>query len=366
MNKTNQVTAIVPRLIPAIDGVGDYGLLVAKQIRQDFGLNTQFIVADPNWSGEDFVEGFPVKQLAKQSSQHLKALLPTEATSKTIIFLHYVGYGYAKRGCPVWLVKGLELWYRANNNRCLVTMFHEVYAYGAVWTSQFWTSPFQRNLFARLAHLSDRCLTSRQVYAEIIQKMSSGKHTKIPVLPVFSNVGEPENPTALSERQRRLVVFGNCGSRSRVYQRSRLGLEKACHELEIKEILDIGPDLNFHITIINGIPITSLGIISAEKISSLLATCIVGFFDYSLEFLEKSGIFAAYCAHRLLPIGTWYEVKSVITLQANQHYWLVDKYPQKMNLAAGQIIADNAHTWYENHKLPVQASTFMHHLASFE
>ncbi|WP_071191175.1 hypothetical protein [Trichormus sp. NMC-1] len=362
MNNLDQMTVIVPRLPPAVDGVGDYGLNLAKQMRQDFGVVTEFIIGDANWSGEDFVEGFTVKQVEYRSQNALLDLLPNDQNSEQTILLHYVGYGYARRGCPVWLVEGLEKWRKAGNNRRLVTMFHEIYAFGPIWNSQFWTSPLQRNLAARLVKLSDRCITSKQGYAEIISKFSNGKHSDIPTLPVFSNVGEPEYLTPLSERSRRLVVFGGGGPRSRVYQQSLLALKRTCQELEIEEILDIGPALKFAIEPVNNIPVTCLGVKSAQEISDILSTSLVGFFNYSLEHLTKSTIFAAYCAHKLLPVGIWYEGKDVDGLEAGKHYWLADKYQNSMNLSAGQTVADHAYAWYQNHRLSAQAQTFVKYL----
>ncbi|MBF2005156.1 MAG: glycosyltransferase family 1 protein [Chlorogloeopsis fritschii C42_A2020_084] len=361
-NITTRITAIVPRLPPAVNGVGDYGLNIAKQMRQDFGVDTNFLIGDPNWSGQGIVEGFPVQQVKEQSSQALLQLLSSHEYSTRVVLLHYVGYGYAKRGCPVWLVEGLEHWRKAVTSQSLVMMFHEIYAFGPIWTSQFWTSPLQRNLATRLVRLSDRCLTSKQGYAEIIAKLSQGKHSQIPTLPVFSNVGEPKNLTPLSERPRRLVVFGGRGRRSRVYQQSQLALQRTCRELGIEEILDIGPALDFEIQSINGIPVVKLGVRSASEISSFLLSSVAGFFNYHTEYLTKSGIFAAYCAHRLLPVGTWNKGQNVDGLEAGKHYWLGDKYECIMNLSEAQIVADNAYAWYQKHQLSVHAHTFFAYL----
>ncbi|WP_353932496.1 glycosyltransferase family 1 protein [Okeanomitos corallinicola TIOX110] len=352
------ITAIVPRLPPAVDGVGDYGLNLAQQMRQDFSVNTKFIIGDDNWTGENSLKGFTVKQVTNKSASTLSELLPKNQESAQVVLLHYVGYGYARRGCPVWLVKALETWRKTGNNRRLVTMFHEVYAFGAIWTSQFWTSPLQRNLAARLVKLSDRCLTSKQGYAEKISRFSQGKHLDIPTLPVFSNVGEPEYLTPLSQRPRRLVIFGGGGPRSRVYQQSQLALQRTCQELEIEEILDIGPGLNFAISPVNNIPVTCLGIKSVSEISDILSNSLVGFFNYPLEYLTKSTIFAAYCAHGVLPVGTWYAGADLDGLVAGKHYWLGDKQEKKMNLADGQLVADHAYTWYKKHNLSAQARIF--------
>ncbi len=362
MSDLDRITTIVPRLPPAIDGLGDYGLNLAVQLRQDFGLVSDFVIADPNWSGDTCVSGFTAKKVAEQSGAALLELLPNDQHSRTTVFLHYVGYGYAKRGCPVWLVEGLEHWRKAGNSRHLVTMFHEIYAFGSIWTSQFWTSPLQRNLAARLVRLSDRCFTSKQGYAEIITKLGQGKHPQVSTLPVFSNVGEPENLTPLSERPRRLVIFGGCGPRLRVYQHSQLALQRTCLELEIEEIVDIGIPLNSEIEPVNNIPVICLGVKPAEEISNLLSNSVAGFFNYPTEFLAKSGVFAAYCAHKLLPIGTWYKGQDVDGLEAGTHYLLGDKHQYKMNLLIGQTVADNAYAWYQKHQLSVQADAFVTYL----
>jgi hypothetical protein len=367
MNSLARITAIVPRLPPAVDGLGDYGFNLALALRQDFGLVTDFIVGDPNWVGGTSVEGFAVKQVEGQSATALLNLLPAEAQSSSTVLLHYVGYGYAKRGCPVWLVQSLERWRKAETNRCLVTMFHEIYAFGPIWTSQFWTSPLQRNLATRLAVRSDRCFTSKQGYAQILDRLSQGKHEKIPTLPVFSNIGEPENLSPLVERPRRLVVFGGRGPRSRVYERSRLALERTCRGLEIEEILDIGPPLGFEIEPVNGTPVKRLGVKAPQEISRLLSSAVVGFFDYHAEFLAKSTIFAAYCAHRVLPVGVFYEGQNDLDgLEAGKHYCLANRDRGSMNLSLGQVVADNAHAWYQNHNLAAQARTFASYLLADE
>jgi hypothetical protein len=102
-----EITAIVPRLPPAVDGVGDYGLNLAQQMCQDFGIITNFVIGDANWSGEAVIEGFTVKQVADCSRTALLELLPNLNDINQTLLLHYVGYGYAKRGCPVWLVAAL-------------------------------------------------------------------------------------------------------------------------------------------------------------------------------------------------------------------------------------------------------------------
>lgn len=350
------VTSLVTRLPPMIDGVGDHAFILALKLRKYFDIKTHFIVCDHTWKGSTQIEGFTVSKIRDCSANSLLTVLQTEIFSSTTILLHYVNYGYAKRGCPVWLVDGLQSWRAKNNNRSLVTMFHETYASGPPWTSSFWLSPLQKNLAARLAKMSDHCLTSRENYAKVLSQLSLGKHTEIATLPVFSNIGEPQQVPPLAERSKRLVIFGSPSSRRRVYQESFAELERTCQLLEIEEILDIGTSTNLTLSTVNKVPVVELGQRSASEISHFLLNSLVGFFDYNPEYLAKSGIFAAYCAHGLLPVSDRRTALLVDGIAAEKHYWVPDAQPT--NLQNLQVIADNAYAWYQNHNLYVQSKTF--------
>ncbi len=361
MQQFSELTAIVqivPKLPPVIDGVGDYALNLAQQLYKDFGIRTHFIIGDSTWTGGAVIEGLPVSQVAECSATALLASLSN--LCPTVVLLHYVGYGYAKRGCPFWLVEGLERW-RNGGGRLLVTMFHELYASGPPWTSSFWLSPLQRNLAVRLANLSDRCLTSRQGYAKSLHQLSRGKQTQIPALPVFSNIGEPEQVLPLAERTRRLVVFGGRSNRLRVYQESLAALELACRLLEVEEICDIGPPTGLSLSL--NTPVMEMGQRCATEIKAILSDSIAGFLDYNPDYLAKSTIFAAYCAHRLLPISSQSQAMPIDGVEAGKQYWTVDEQTTgSKDLVELQAIADNAYNWYQNHALSVQAKIFFTHL----
>jgi hypothetical protein len=161
-------------------------------------------------------------------------------------------------------------------------------------------------LASRLAQLSDRCITSRRNYAELLHKLSKGKHSQIPTLPVFSNVGEPQEVLPLAKRSRKIVVFGGWDSRRKVYQNSSTELSYVCKLLGIEEILDIGPPTQLSLSAIGGVPIVEMGQLPAPRVSDMLLHSLAGFFDYIPGYLAKSTIFAAYCAHGLLPISARY------------------------------------------------------------
>jgi hypothetical protein len=330
-------------------------------------MESRFIVGDSSWSRGNEIEEFPAYRLVERSSTALLSDLMNFKPPYAVL-LHYVGYGYARRGAPGWLVKGLELWGERYHDASLVTMFHEIYATGPFWTSSFWMSSLQKRIAARLAQLSDACLTSRQGYAKILHELSRNKHRSIVTLPVFSNIGEPEEtPRPLKDRKRRLVVFGSRRSRLRVYEKSLSSLERVCRALDIKEIFDVGPSIKYsNVSQVGNVPVVRMGQRPAAEVSSILSDSIVGFFDYNHAFLAKSTIFAAYCAHRLILMSAPCQSAPANEdgLKVGKHYWVADASARNLDLSMGQTIADNAYAWYLNHNLSVHTETYFTNVKS--
>ncbi|MHC5825030.1 MAG: glycosyltransferase family 1 protein, partial [Nostoc sp.] len=325
-----------------------------------------FIVGNPTWTGAAEIEGFPVSQISMgvadcrhRSPDALLNLLSSDRTSS--ILLHYVGYGYAKRGCPVWLVDGLQRWKSLFPKRSLITMFHEVYALGPPWTSSFWLSPLQKNLAARLAQMSDQSRTSLQEIERLLSQLSPGQFAPILSLPVFSTTGEAEEILSLAKRQQRLVIFGTYGRRLPIYKNSHDILLWIIQKLEITEILDIGKLLPLDLTNICGVPVTCLGEQPPSAIHFLLLDAVAGVIDYPANILAKSTIFAAYCAHGLLPIviGTKNLTEEVDGLMSGKHYWLPDWQTESLDMLLAQEIANNAYLWYQDHNLSTHAKTLV-------
>lgn len=344
-----KLVQIVPQLPPTFDGLGDYGLNLARQFRLRDRLDTHFLVGAPNWSGDGTL-GFAATAVPRRDRRALLDLLA--ALAPTAVLLHYVSYGYAKRGCPFWLVDALEA-----TSLPLVTMYHEV-AGGSryPWTSSFWTGAMQRRLAARLAARSDRCLTNKPLFARVIADLCP-QQQNLPVLPVFSNIGEPETVRPLAERRRQLVVFGSRGNRQRVYERARPALERACWELQIAEVTDIGPPLDNIPGRIASAPVIAKGKCPPEQVAELLGDAIAGFFHYPLDFLVRSTIFAAYCAYGTVPVGVDSSTrwgKDDDGLEPGQQFWLADRDP----LDDPQVIADRARQWYLRHDLSTQTRQF--------
>jgi hypothetical protein len=355
-----KLISIVPNFAPASDGIGDYALSFAREFRAKAAVHSHFVVANPSWRGETRVEEFEVSHLPSRSTTDLLKLLSCISTDlSAVLLLHYEGYGYAQRGCPLWLVKALEQWRAENKQRRLVTMFHELYATGPPWTSAFWLSSLQKNLTTRLARLSDQWMTSLERYAETVRRFSQNTTARAYSLPVFSSIGEPVAIRRLAERRRRMVVFGTRGRRIEVYQRSSADLNRICQRLGITEILDIGRAIEFDFAGELTVPVQTLGEMPGAEIGRLLLDAVAGVIDYPAAMLGKSTIFAAYCAHRVIPVIAPYgDSTPAEGLKANQHFWLTNVESERLNLDTGQVIADNAFAWYQPHSLSAHAETF--------
>jgi len=354
-----KLTAIIPRLPPVVDGIGDYALCLARLLRDDVGITTRFIVTDPAWTGTNDVEGFEVRRMSSHSTDELLNLLAGDSSTGEQVLLHYEGYGYAQRGCPFWLVEALERWRHVSDKRLLVTMFHELYAKGGPpWTSSFWLSPVQKNLTTRLARLSDQWSTSVECYARVVQKMSGKEPSKPNHLAVFSSIGEPQSVLPLNQRRRRLVVFGTRGRRIEVYKRSAADLNRICGALGIEEIVDIGRSVDFDISSVVDVPVVACGELPDSEVSEVCLDSVAGDIDYPAALLAKSTIFAAYCSHRMIPIvANNGDGRPADGLEASAHYWLSDVASEQVSVTAGQLIADRALAWYRTHDLSVHART---------
>jgi hypothetical protein len=335
-----RVLQIVPYLPPPFEGVGAYATALAEALAKRSGVETRFVVGDPVWSGG-------TANGARAVPARTTAGLLAELEGEETVLLHYANYGYQSRGCPIWLVEGLARWRSGAAGRRLVTLFHEVWASGPPWRSSFWLQPLQRRLAAAAARLSAALATSLDLYAEVIRPWA--RNRDIVVMPVFSTVGEPEAVPPLAQRARRIVVFGGEGARGRTYSRFLPELADAARALQAEEICDVGPPVPLPGQA-GGIPIHRLGVLPPADVSDLLLGSAGGFLAYPPDFLPKSTIFAAYCAHGLLPTCAWDRHPKDGPVVAGRHYWT----------GSGdlQAIASAAHDWYARHSLVRQAETF--------
>ena len=231
----------------------------------------------------------------------------------------------------------------------LIVVFHETFASGPPWSSVFWTNPFQRRLVARLARLADaRRITTTSGLHELTGTLRRGENLPATVAPVFSNVGEPLGLPPAGDRAWQVVVFGSRPVRAQVYARPA-ALEAFCARHGITRVVDVGMPLP-ETPRLDGVKIHAAGPLPAPEASALFSQSLAGYFDYHAPFLGKSGIFAAYCAHGMVPVTFPANRTAGDGLRAGEHYLAGADDP-----APFDMVSRAAHAWYHAHRLEIHA-----------
>ncbi|MDM0084457.1 hypothetical protein QTI17_28030 [Variovorax sp. J31P179] len=289
-----------------------------------------------------------VRDYASVIGQSLQAP-PFEMTRTTDIsslsgdclLLHFSGYGYHKRGVPLWLVEQVRR--LRSRFQAFGVVFHELYASSPPWGSAFWLGAWQKRIARELLDLSDFWLTNREESGRwLLARRGAAPHR---VLPVFSNVGEPASIDA--DRAPHLVVFGGPGVRANVYQWAG-GEVFDCARRRGLVIHDIGPplqDAQLAQRLVQEKAVVH-GKLSAQAVSQALSGASYGALSYPLDYASKSGVLAAYSAHGLCPILLWEDYRPHDGLVANFNY--LPGFAALENVDA-RTVGRQARQWYEPH-----------------
>jgi hypothetical protein len=282
----------------------------------------------------------------------------TSGWSGDMMLLHFSGYGFQKRGVPLWLngeVRALRKRFRVFG-----VIFHELYASGPPWGSAFWLSGMQRRIAEELLSQADFWFSNREEAAKWLSKHSpSVPHA---TMPVFSNVGEPasiDTDGRGAARERTIVVFGSNAMRIQVYEWNDGEIFKVAQRAGLR-ILDIGPTIQdaamSQRMAREGVVVQ--GRLPADKVSSALLKAEYGALVYPPDYAAKSGIFAAYAAHGTCPVMLWKNGTLRDGFQPGVNY--MDGFDAliggKSELNA-RSIGQAARKWYEPHSIDAQVQT---------
>lgn len=291
MTAHRQLIQVVPRLTPARCGVSDHAIALAAELKTSCGIHSAFIVLN---SQEQPDLPFPVTHCPQDRLYDACVSFATHRPAA--ILVHLSGYGYAADGAPTLVADALEEM-KADGRFAIAVFFHELHASGMPWTSAFWYGRRQKRAYRRIARACDLPITNARVFADWLEREIA---TPVRCLPVFSQQGETEQPFPFAARDRAMAVFGLAETRQRVYPEfDKLGdlLEK----LGVREIVDIGPEIKTPRQV-NGVPVKSAGVLTSAEIDRLLARTAFGYLAYPPNCLAKSGVFAAYTAHGVIPV----------------------------------------------------------------
>ena len=352
MNDVTQLAQIVPRLA-SMCGVGDYAHLLSVELQHQQKMRSCFLIVEENWA-ESFQKEGQKFRLSRRSNQENWADLEGQPLAGMV--LQYSGYGYARRGAPVWLLRTLRSFRSRFPQVPMITMFHEVAASGPVSSSAFWLLPVQRYVARRLRVLSDISITNCAANARELERLSDLRMRGLEILPVFSNFGEGDG-MPWTQRVRRMVVFSsNFGGQVPACSFWQELADAAC-AVNATEVTIIGrpvkvpPDFNC--------PVMQPGFLESEAVSAILATSAFGYVFHGLFLLGKSGIFAAFAAHGVVPLVQTSSASLPDGLVGGMTYHaLRHARPMGDNAAYFEQIRRNILEWYRPHNLAATAAFY--------
>ena len=352
---------IVPALSPPANGVGDYALGVARALRSH-AIESAFLVCSPR--AHAGAEDAPFRIEALEERTPAAFVRSLQSMAGEAVLLQFSPYGYEPNGCPFWLAAGLRQWAQARPGR-LVTMFHELYAGGPPWSRAFWVAGLQKRAIRQVLGCTDLAITNTRRYATELKDWSR-RPREVHCLPVPSNVGEPRTPPPLSGRSRRVCMFGISPGQRDVPPSALRALREALRAWSIEEIVLVGE---------SPVPATFRGLgcgvetrraLPAAEVSAVLQDCVAGLLSYPESALAKSGVYAAYSAHRLptvlLPVpGSGTPSRDGLTM--GQHFVDLSAPPVARDASRFQEVADSALAWYRAHTLSAHAGLVARHVA---
>lgn len=331
----NRILQVVPRRPPPAEPLFQVATRLVAEFRRPGGLQVDTVAAADGWT-----------DLFDRAG---------ELSAGDALLVHYVGYGYARRGAPLRFSRALQRWRHAVRGRILLVHFHEVAAFGPPWRSSFWLRPLQILAARRLDRAATRSMTSLDRFAADLRRDEIG--TPLQILPIFSPIGEPSDVVPLCQRAPRLVLFGSPAARAQIWAEARAELEAAVNSLGVTSIVEIGsqpvgPDAVFRARV------SRVGELSDADTSRILSESLGAFFDYPVEYLSKSSAFAAACAHAVLPVCRARRQHSR-PAEGEGERWVAAHELESSDTELRQRIASAARTWYSGHSVRRHAAFWM-------
>jgi hypothetical protein len=345
----SKLIQVVPRLLPGRCGVSDQAVLLARELKTEFGIDSTFVVLNSNEQTT-----VPYATVYCPAADLLENCLKLTQGRTGAMLLHVSGYGYSRDGAPILLADALEKM-RAIAQFRMAAYFHETFASGPPWKSAFWYTRRQKRALRRIAAQCGLIVTNIGRHAEWLERTSRALGS-LPVerMPVFSPAGETDAPVPFAERNPVMVMFGLRGTRERGY-RQLVGTGNRVRTLGIQEILDVGPDCD-HPPSVNGIRVKRVGMLAAEELSALFSQAQFGFVPHDWFCLAKSSVFAGYCAQGTIPVLAEAFAGEADGLRDGVH--MVTLQTAAMESSARQTCSRAAWNWYMGHRLHVHAERY--------
>jgi hypothetical protein len=359
---TAQLVQIVPVRSTSAEGVGDYATRIAERMHGRHGISTRFIACTPLPPERRLKDRWETHELARRHADDLAAAL--EASGDASVLLQLSGYGFHPKALTFWVARAIERWRGTNPARRVMTVFHELYATGPVWSSPFWLSGLQIRGVRRIYRGSVAAIaTTERNVAHLRRWEPAGP--PLAWMPCFATVGEPEGPTpCASERAASLVVFGRSSVLDSVYRDAIPALEAFVRANAIEQVIDIGARPSPPPAQVAGVPLHALGELPPGPLIAALSTARFGLLQYEANRLAKSSIFGALAAAGTIPVCVSGEPGREDGLIPGANYLRLDPAlaPPVPEPAALDRLQAGARSWYAPHSIAAAVDLVHSHL----
>jgi hypothetical protein len=287
--KANRILQIVPGLPPDPNGIGDYAFTLATTLQERHSIDTEFLVTNSGirHSTTEEAGGFLANRVP------LKMISDTrrDGTDHRCVILHYVGYGFQKRGLPFELWKFIKRLKTQRPRPKIIVFFHELWASGPPWSSVFYLSWLQRWIDLEIAQAADVVMTSTSVMQDMLRAVLKEEVIRQPISGVFKDIAPVPSPKA----SRSLIIFGLEHTRTRSFDVHKDLIRDLWESGRVAKLVVAGIDAGTSDTerasfesASGGLPIQWLPSPSLNVLRASLAEASMLLSYYPADFLTKS------------------------------------------------------------------------------
>lgn len=353
-----QVIQLIPRLPPAICGVGDHAMAIGKEFSRSHQIDVTYVGINRS---EDTVESPELRSLPARSAAELViALRHAELNENSRILLHFSGYSLGKRGICFWLIAALKEFLAERPDIQLTTMFHELWSPAPLLSRSGWIVPFQKSVVKKLVAISHVVRTNRVEYQRRLEELFPACKGQVGVNNICSNFGEPSNLAPIGRRKRQILIFQPPDLSTQAGTVFWNGWR------QLREQLGDVP------TIIAGrtraVPdddsIDARGFVTVEEGSRLMGDSQIAYFEYFDGYLGKSSLFGSLAAHGIVPVMPCVNRSEAEGILHDVHYLTPDDEKLK-NTAALETVSGELQRWYATHSIEATARDYHQAMSSF-
>ena len=351
---STQFLQILPKLPPAICGVGDHASGVGLELSKSHGCSVKYLGVNPKTHGKPLAS---LELPMRSAEAMLNSLRAQQLNKSAVLVVHFSGYSYGKHGLCNWLPNALTRFREERPDIRLITMFHELWSPAPILSRHGWLVPLQKRIIKRLVTLSDIVRTNREQYRIQIESLYPPVRGAVRVKNICSNFGEPDSVLPFVDRRKQILIFQPpclTTAAGRYFWDKWSSLENQLGEiptLVAGRVREIPTDKS----------INRIGFVSATEGAQLISESQFAFFDYFPGYLGKSSLFGSLAAYGIVPIMPRLNYSNDEGLFHGTHY-LIPEDQALSDTTKTELVSRRLLEWYSDHSIAATASDYMQSL----